>query len=159
MTYCDACGAKIEEGQNFCRACGREIAVAAGPVAARPRVATHLRVLAVLWIVRGVLHLIPGLFLRSFSHWAFFDQVSADVPPFIHSLLDGIGWVFLLGAAACFIAAWGLLDKAPWARVFTIVVGAISLIEFPIGTALGIYTLWVLLPESSDAEYSRLAMS
>ena len=27
---------------------------------------------------------------------------------------------------------------------------------FPLGTALGIYTLWVLLPEESGAEYDRL---
>lgn len=158
--YCDVCGAKLEVGQNFCRACGKAMSAAAPPVApVRPRVASHLRLLAVLWIVRGVLHLIPGLFLRSFSRWGFPAELPMDARHFLHPLLNGIGWLLLLGAGLCFVAAWGLLDRAPWARGYTIIVGAISLVEFPFGTALGIYTLWVLLPESSDIEYRQLAMS
>jgi hypothetical protein len=34
----------------------------------------------------------------------------------------------------------------------------IWLLDFPLGTALSIYTLWVLLPETSEAEYRELAM-
>jgi len=37
------------------------------------------------------------------------------------------------------------------------VVGFISLFNIPLGTALGIYTLWVLLPTQSDDEYQALA--
>jgi hypothetical protein len=35
--------------------------------------------------------------------------------------------------------------------------GFLGLVRFPLGTALGIYTLWVLLPEESCREYDRLA--
>jgi hypothetical protein len=154
----------LEDGQNFCRTCGKAVGAApAAPVApARPplrRVAAHLRVLAVLWIARGVLHLIPGLFLVSFSRWRFPAEMPADVQSFIHPLLGGIGWMFLFGSAASFVAAWGLLERASWARIFTIIVGAISLVDVPFGTALGIYSLWVLLPETSEAEYRQMAMS
>jgi hypothetical protein len=41
--------------------------------------------------------------------------------------------------------------------MLAIVLGCISLIHFPLGTALGIYTLWVLIPEHAEAEYQRLA--
>jgi hypothetical protein len=41
--------------------------------------------------------------------------------------------------------------------VLTIVLGCISLIHFPLGTALGIYTLWVLFPPEAEREYVRLA--
>jgi hypothetical protein len=37
-------------------------------------------------------------------------------------------------------------------------VSAIWLLDFPLGTVLSIYTLWVLLPESSESEYRQLAM-
>jgi hypothetical protein len=33
----------------------------------------------------------------------------------------------------------------------------LGLLRIPFGTALGIYTLWVLLPETSGKEYDRLA--
>jgi len=126
-------------------------------MAYRPRVAAHLRVLAALWIAAGVLRVIPAVVLLSLSHWQFPSAVPADVQGFLHPLLNAIGWAFLLAAAASFIGAWGMLDRAPWARLYTIIVGAIALVDIPFGTVLGIYTLWVLLPESSEAEYRQLA--
>lgn len=156
--YCDACGAKLEEGQSFCRSCGKPAgAPPASRPAAQPRVGAHLRVLAILWIALGVLRLAPALFLMSFSRWRFPAEVPADIQGFLHPLLNAVGWVMLLSGAACFIAAWGLLERLPWARLFAIILGAVSLVEIPLGTALGIYTLWVLLPESSEAEYRRMA--
>ena len=47
--------------------------------------------------------------------------------------------------------------RQPWARVLGIVVGFLALIRIPFGTALGIYTIWVLLPESSAREYDAMA--
>jgi hypothetical protein len=41
--------------------------------------------------------------------------------------------------------------------VLGIVVAILSLLKFPIGTALGIYTLWVLAPAESGAEYDAIA--
>ena len=42
------------------------------------------------------------------------------------------------------LAGYGLLTRKPWARVLAIVVGILGLLNFPVGTAIGIYTLWVL---------------
>ena len=55
------------------------------------------------------------------------------------------------------VLAWGLFQREPWARMLGLVIGFLALLRFPLGTALGIYTLWVLLPESSGTEYDRLA--
>ena len=157
--YCDACGTKVADGQRFCSACGKAMGAAPVARAAGPgtRVAAHLRVLAVLWIARAVLALAPALILLGFSRWLLPAEGQADVPPFLHPLLNGIAWGMLALAGGCFVAAWGLLERAPWARLYTIVVGAVSLVEIPFGTALGIYSLWVLLPESSETEYRQLA--
>jgi len=55
------------------------------------------------------------------------------------------------------LLAWGLFEREPWARMLGIVIGFLALLRFPLGTTLGIYTLWVLLPEGSSREYDRLA--
>jgi hypothetical protein len=67
--------------------------------------------------------------------------------------------ILLLAKAACgFIAGWGLLQREPWARVLVLVVAFVSLFtNIPFGTALGIYTMWVLLPAESEQEYEALA--
>src|ERR1039458_7424178 len=75
---------------------------------------------------------------------------------FIHPLLGGIVGVGLAALpVTCLVVAWGLVDYAPWACTYAIIVSAIWLLDFPLGTALSIYTLWVLLPESSESERSE----
>jgi hypothetical protein len=48
------------------------------------------------------------------------------------------------------IAGFGLLRLRPWARILTIVLSALNLLSVPIGTALGIYGLWVLLQADTE---------
>ncbi|MEK6373696.1 MAG: hypothetical protein AABO58_13475 [Acidobacteriota bacterium] len=43
------------------------------------------------------------------------------------------------------IAGIGLLKFRPWARILAIIIGVLHLLSFPFGTALGVYTLYVLL--------------
>lgn len=160
--YCDSCGAKAEGGQNFCSVCGKGLSAAAAPrgqITSAGRVASHLHLLAVLWLVRAVLNLIPALFVGAFRHWGWPVQVPPEFRSMLNLVMGGIGWLLLLRVVACAVAAWGLFDREPWARLYTIIVSALSLIEFPVGTILGIYSLWVLLPESSATEYRQLAMS
>lgn len=48
------------------------------------------------------------------------------------------------------LAGIGLLKRKSWARILALVVGFFSLFSFPLGTALAIYTFWVLLQDDSD---------
>lgn len=45
------------------------------------------------------------------------------------------------------MAGWRLLKEKPSARTWAIVASIISLLGFPLGTALGIYGLWFLFGE------------
>ena len=47
------------------------------------------------------------------------------------------------------IAGIGLLKMKSWARILAIIIGCLDLLHIPFGTALGVYTLWVLLNEES----------
>jgi len=51
------------------------------------------------------------------------------------------------------VTAWGIGQKKPWGRTLGIVVGAISLAGVPLGTALGIYALVVLLSQEGKAQF------
>jgi hypothetical protein len=52
--------------------------------------------------------------------------------------------VTVLTTLPALIGGIGLLKKQPWARVLLFVVAVFELFSFPIGTAVGIYTLWAL---------------
>ena len=49
-------------------------------------------------------------------------------------------------------AGYGLLKRRPWARMLTLVLGILNLVNIPVGTAMGVYTLWVLLDDRA-ADY------
>ena len=83
-----------------------------------------------------------------------------DVPiSFLSALLTTLGILIIAKAALGFIAGWGLLHREPWARIWILVLAFISLfLNIPIGTAIGVYTMWVLLPLQSQQEYEALAL-
>ena len=158
--FCNACGKELPPGQQFCGACGQPVGVA--PV--HNRVARHIQMLGILWLIYGSLELIGGVVLLFVSHVIFGHIVRLTspnqpnpIPNFLQPLLSTLA-VFLLGkAAACLAGGVGLLQRAPWARVLVLVMAFVSLINMPLGTALGIYTLWVLLADNGQRQYEALA--
>ena len=152
--FCDRCGANLQGSANFCPHCGRQFG-AAPPMPVGNRVNGHLRNLAILWLAYSALRLLPGLVLNSFSDRGFpFGDVA---PYFIHEIVRTFGGIFLVTGVVGVIAGWGLYERRSWARILAIVLGFINLVHPPFGTAIGIYTLWVLLPAASEAEYQRMA--
>lgn len=124
---------------------------------AQSRIEKHTRILAVLWLVISIYGLLRGSFIFFFGHAIATHFIPFPVRAFILPLAGVIGAVLLASSIAGFLAGWGLLNYRPWARMLTMILGIISLIHIPFGTALGIYTLWVLLPAESEQEYRRLA--
>lgn len=154
--FCHTCGTRIPEGAGYCSSCGQSLRAAPLMPPPQGRIAGHVRLLGILWIAMSAFHLIPSLFLLSFfSHG--FGFLPPSVPYFVHGILQMVGWLLLAGSLLGVIAGWGLLDRQPWARMLTIVLGFLHLLNMPFGTALGIYTLWVLLPAQSEQEYRQVA--
>lgn len=67
-----------------------------------------------------------------------------------------IGFMVVIKSLCGLVVGWGLLRRQPWARVFALVMAFISLIHLPFGTALGIYTLVVLMPAEAAREYEAI---
>lgn len=162
--FCDGCGAAVHAGQAFCSRCGKQIV---GPVAVAPtypgRVRTNAHLLGILWLALSAFNAVGGLVLlilggTLFPHLHELKDVPPEVPTgFLSSLFTVLGILILAKAALGFFAGWGLLHRESYARVLALVLAFISLFNIPFGTALGVYTMWVLLPQESQEEYDRLA--
>jgi len=109
----------------------------------------QVRVLAILLIVFGVLGLLGGIL--AFSFIAFAGVASGDEEALVAMPIIGIFVAMLVFVTALpgIIAGWGLLKHQSWARILGIIVCIISLPGFPIGTALGVYGLYVLFHEQT----------
>jgi hypothetical protein len=122
---------------------------------------THVKVLAVLFIVfsaLGVLTAIALFFVFGMSAGivgAAADAGDAAVAiPVIGFFGTGIVIFLLMVSLPGLIAGFGLLNLKPWARILAIVLCAINLIQFPFGTALGAYGLWVLLNKDTERMFT-----
>jgi hypothetical protein len=137
----------LQQGQSFCSGCGNAVSV-------QSRLAGHMRMLAILWLVLSAFRMIPGLAIIVMFGSGF---IPPGMPGFLLPIVQTAGY-FLMGFAAIgLVAGWGLLERQPWARTLAIILGVVGLFEPPFGTALGIYTLWVLLPAQSAEEFRRIA--
>jgi hypothetical protein len=128
----------------------------------------HVRILAYLHIVLGALGLLAALIvLLIFGGVA--GIVGAANPNDMdvwHIAIPVVGIVgivlvslLLLLSIPGIILGAGLLKLRPWARVLGIVMSALDLLHIPIGTALGIYGLWVLLQPETERLLSPAAGS
>lgn len=156
--FCEQCGEKLEASQRFCSRCGREVIGVVPGYPRRSRVQEHVRLLAIFWFALSALNVLGGIILVTIANTIFRQHGFVDPESgtgFLHPLLTFIGIFVLAKAAFGAATAWGLLQREPWARVMALVLAFLSLMNVPLGTALGVYTLWVLLPAQSEEDYER----
>ncbi len=110
----------------------------------------HKRILAILYIISGSLQILGMLFVTAF--------LSVLIPFIMEEAGPDAEWVFvwlvpfiriiavviiLFFAIPSIIGGVGLLNDKPWALTLLLVLGCFKLFSFPIGTAIGIYTIYV----------------
>jgi hypothetical protein len=108
----------------------------------------HIDILGWLYVVFGVLGFFAAflVFVILGVTGGLAGGMSHDALPAV--LLTGVGFFIAIIVAVLsvpnLICGWGLLKRKSWSRIFAIVLGCLHLPSFPLGTALGIYSLWSL---------------
>ena len=121
---------------------------------------THVKVLAVLFLVFGAFFVLLALFapfLTSFLAGIVGSsgEDSAATGAAVLGLVGMMATVFLLICAVPSIACGlGLLSRKPWARILGIILAALGLIKIPFGTIFGIYALWVFFNKETEALFA-----
>lgn len=178
---CPACNQPISGPGAFCPHCGARLPASAVPPAAAPyppqayyaprppRVPRHLQTLAILWFVYGAYRAVTGVFGAMFlagvlpragmGAWGIpgEDNWPFHVFPFAGALVGIILAVTAVSALLALITGYGLVTRSSWGRILALIAAILALIHPISGTALGIYTLWVLAPEPSRVEYESIS--
>lgn len=119
---------------------------------------THVKVVAVLYFIMGALNLLGAMFfVFAFSIAGMAAGMSGDPDASMALPIIGVTGTALVVFLLCLsippiIVGVGLLRHREWARIAGIVIAALMIFHFPIGTAVGIYALWTLL----NGETARL---
>ncbi len=158
--YCNSCGSPIEADNGVCSRCGASIIGERAAVAARTRVAGHVQLVAIFWFVVAVISgLIPMIVMLALS--GVVTGVLRHEEPLARILAPGLfmllAILFAVHTIVAFVTGWGLYKLRPWGRTLALVMAFLALLHPPFGTALGIYTLVVLLPAAAGDEYQRMS--
>jgi hypothetical protein len=130
----------------------------------------HIKLVGILNIVYRGLVFFGGIVLIVLA--AVFDRLidflirigSIHWHEIPHEVLSIVPIVLLLAAlcmmvvsAAGIIGAIGVLKRKEWGRIVLLVVSFFNLLRIPLGTILGVYSIWVLLNDEIIAIFNPAA--
>ena len=109
----------------------------------------HLKILAYIRIGIGSLFLVGALAIFLIMAMpGIASGVRKDM-----AILSAFGLAFavfpLALAVPNLVGAAGLIKRRPWARILVLIVSTMDLFAFPVGTIIGIYTIWVLVQKET----------
>jgi uncharacterized membrane protein (DUF2068 family) len=118
---------------------------------------SHITIVAAFFIAFGLLGFVGASCLLLTLGGAGFIPFIAEgkvLPVSILAVVATIGAsLILLSSIPEIIAGVALLNNKSWARYLAIILGALSILNlsaFPVSTAFGIYTLWVMLQDETE---------
>lgn len=162
----------MNEAARFCTSCGKARIGAAPVVAQNPaqKLANHLRIMGILWIVYSIFRIFASAGTLLFSHY-FVPMISTLIPHDADT--PDISWVFgfmqgayifgfilgVIGGGLGIAGGIGLLQRLPWGRVMALIAAFVCLISIPFGTAIAIYTMIILFSSGNDENYRKFAVA
>lgn len=127
---------------------------------------THVKVLGVLHLALGAIGMFGAILLMLIFGGAAgiigaaADNADAAVAiPIIGLAGSALVFLLLLLSIPGLIVGVGLLKFRSWARIVGIILSVLSLINFPLGTVIGIYGLWVLLNNETQRLFEKQPVS
>jgi hypothetical protein len=115
----------------------------------------HLKVVGMIDLLTGVVFTVTGVLVSLgvlvFGPWingAGLWQREGGIVAL--AIMLSVGGVFFALGIPSLIAGIGLLKHKSWARILAIILAILAVTSFPIGTAAGIYTLWVLTHRETE---------
>jgi hypothetical protein len=119
----------------------------------------HVTIVATLQIVFGVLKLLLAAII--FVVFAAGGLISGDLQAM--AIIGTVGLivvVFLVALAIPgIVGGIGLLKGKSWARILVLVLAVLDLLDFPLGTAVSVYTIWVLLNGETSALFNDKSLN
>jgi hypothetical protein len=120
----------------------------------------HNKLLGLLFLIYGVLQIvglgIGILFMLGVGGAALTGANARDAAPI--AIIFGFTSVFLvfamLFAIPAIIAGFKMRKQKAGAKTWALIAAILALLNFPLGTALGIYALWFLFGEQGKSFYS-----
>jgi len=104
---------------------------------------THQKILGAIFIAYGAINLIGGITLLAAMNVVSIYVDEWEVIQVVTIFSRLIGGILLATSIPAIIAGIGYLQEKNWSKNLGLVIGIIYLLFIPIGTIIGIYTIWL----------------
>lgn len=109
----------------------------------------HIDTVAWIHIAFGALGVLAALAVGGIVGGAALFADDVQTTGFMVLLAGFIAVVMGLLSVPSLVGGWGLLKRRPWARMLVLIVSFLNLLNFPLGTLVGGYSIWVLMNDES----------
>ena len=127
----------------------------------------HVQLAGILNIVYRSITLLGGLFLffLAAGFWQIFDylvrigavephEIPMELLTLVPIILSFVAFLVTLLSVLGIVAGAAVLRRKEWGRILLLVISFFNLLRIPLGTVLGIYTIWVLLNSDTIRAFS-----
>lgn len=115
----------------------------------------HLTAVAALHVGLSILGGLIGIFVFALLTGIGVIAREKDALFILSTIGIGVGVFLLVISVPGIIGGIGLFKRKEWARILVLILSAIDLLNIPFGTALGIYSIWVLIQEETIKLFRR----
>lgn len=115
----------------------------------------HINVVAALQIGFSILGILIAILVYTILHLVgdFTDDREAN---FILSIVaNAVATFFIILSIPGIIGGIGLFKRKEWARILVLILAVLDLFHFPVGTAIGVYSIWALVQPEVVAEFDK----
>lgn len=115
----------------------------------------HINVAASLQTGLGILGFIAGIVI--YAVLLFIVKFIGETEAQTIILIVGkvIAGIILFCSLPVIIAGVGLFKKREWGRILTLIISVMHLLNFPVGTAIGVYCIWVMVQPEVIEQFKK----
>ncbi len=115
----------------------------------------HINVVAALQIGLSVLGMIIGIVVFAILNITGGFVGEAEAQKILGIIANVLVILFVTLSIPGIIAGIGLFKRKEWARVLTLIISVLDLFNFPLGTAVGVYSIWALVQPEVVEEFKK----
>jgi hypothetical protein len=117
---------------------------------------SHVKAVGIIHIAFSVLGILIALVLFSVLNLvARIPEVEEEAVRILQTIGMVIPWFVIICSAPGIAGGIGLLKYQAWARILVLILSFLGLLNFPIGTAVGIYSIWVLFDKRTEKLFAK----
>ncbi len=117
---------------------------------------SHVKAVGIIHIAFSVLGIMIALvFFSVLNLVARIPEVEEEAVRILQAIGMIIPWFIIVFSLPGVVGGIGLLKYQGWARILVLILSFLGLLNFPIGTAVGIYSIWVLFDKRTEKIFAK----